>query len=369
MELKTEFEEFLTGIRPTDAQRQDLQTGHKTLRERLAGDESLAKIIVADFLQGSYRRHTAVRPKGDKRSDVDIIVVTKLHEKEYTPQQAMDQFRLFLEKHYKNKWRFQGRSIGIELSYVDLDLVVTAAPSEAQFGILKSEAVRSDADVVEAPDWRLHASWLAPENRLRADGRELMKEALAQPEWKTEPLRIPDREAERWDDTHPLEQLRWTVARNSAAGGHFVNVVKALKWWRLEKHPEASRPKGFPLERMIADCCPDELGSVAEGVVRTLETMVERYARGKPILPDYGVPQHDVLARITHADFTAFYGHVQGVAVTARKAFEASSRSEACNLWREIFGSKFPKCDDDDGKKARFEEPSGPAIPGTGRFA
>ena len=32
MELATDFKEFLQEIRPTPKQRQDLQTGHKTLR-------------------------------------------------------------------------------------------------------------------------------------------------------------------------------------------------------------------------------------------------------------------------------------------------------------------------------------------------
>lgn len=35
MELKNDFETFLTGIRPTESQREDMKTGHKTLRERL----------------------------------------------------------------------------------------------------------------------------------------------------------------------------------------------------------------------------------------------------------------------------------------------------------------------------------------------
>ena len=45
-------------------------------------DEDLKDIIVTTFLQGSYRRSTAVRPKQGKRSDVDIVVVTKLDKEE-----------------------------------------------------------------------------------------------------------------------------------------------------------------------------------------------------------------------------------------------------------------------------------------------
>src|SRR5690606_10592752 len=125
MELESDFATFLSEIRPTKNQRSDLQTGHKTLRDRLNADEELKPVLVSDFLQGSFRRATAVRPKNDRRSDVDIIVVTKLSEDEFTPAEAMDKFKPFLEKHYKGKWKAQGRSFGIELSYVELDLVLT----------------------------------------------------------------------------------------------------------------------------------------------------------------------------------------------------------------------------------------------------
>jgi tRNA nucleotidyltransferase (CCA-adding enzyme) len=76
MELKSDFDTFLRDIRPTASMLADCQTGHTTLRERLNADKDLQPYLVSDFLQGSYRRSTAVRPLNGKRSDVDIIVVT-----------------------------------------------------------------------------------------------------------------------------------------------------------------------------------------------------------------------------------------------------------------------------------------------------
>ncbi len=373
MELKSEFADFLTEIRPTTNQRNEMKSGHEKLRARLHADEELSPIFVRDFLQGSYRRHTAVRPKGDKRSDVDIIIVTKLSEVEYTPEKAMSLFEPFLEKYYSKKWRRQGRSFGIDMSHVSLDLVITSAPSESEIGVFKSDAVTSDDDLLEAPDWRLNKSWVALENRSRLDARDLLKAAASEPEWVLQPLRIPDRDARKWDDTHPLEQIKWTRDKNAKTDGHFVNVVKAIKWWRLENYPDAKHPKGFPLERMIGDCCPDGIGSVAEGIARTLEGMVSRYASGKPVLPDYGVPHHDVLGRISSADFATFYEQAKAAAQIARKAWDSIDRVESSEQWRQLLGSKFPKCEDDGsgggGKKRGFTEPNKPAAPGSGRFA
>jgi hypothetical protein len=375
MELKSDFDTFLSEIRPTQSQREDLQTGHKTLRTRLNEDETISKILVSDFLQGSYRRSTAVRPKNDRRSDVDIIVVTKLSETEYTPEKAMGVFKPFLDEYYKGKWRQQGRSFGIELSYVELDLVLTSAPSEAEAGILKSAAVTSDDDLDEARDWKLHESWLALDSRTRQDAGTLLKKASEEQEWTTKPLRIPDRDANRWEDTHPLEQIRWTRDKNARTSRHFVNVVKAIKWWRLEKHEDPKHPKGFPLERLVGECCPDVIASVGEGVTRTLEKIVSEYAwtvmmGDKPKLPDYGVPGHDVFKRISANDFSKFYEQVKSAAPLARKAFDSKDRTESGNLWRDLFGNKFPKPPENGGSKtAGYTPPAAPAVPWSGRFA
>jgi hypothetical protein len=375
MILQSDFNKFLQEIRPTKPMRDQLITGHKTLRDRLNADEDLKPILVSDFLQGSYRRYTAVRPKGDKRSDVDIIVVTKLDENEYTPKDALALFEPFLNKHYKDKWRRQGRSFGIEMSYVELDVVPTSAPAEQEYGILQSDAVTSDENIVEARDWRLHRSWLALDHRSRIDAKLLLDQAAGEAEWRAQPLRIPDRDADKWDDTHPLEQIRWTRDKNSRGNGHFVNVVKCIKWWRLEHYAEPAHPKGFPLERLVGEHCPDGIESVAEGVVKTLEAIVSSYAmlaltNGKPSLPDYGVPSHDVFRRITGEDFCAFYGQVKDGAALSRRALDSEERTESGNLWREMFGSKFPAPPDNgSGKKAGFTTPTDPAAPGSGRFA
>lgn len=380
MILSSDFVKFLQNIRPTANMRDDLQRGHKTLRDRLNANTKLKPILVSDFLQGSYRRYTAVRPKDDKCSDVDIIIVTNLDENEYTPQKALELFEEFLEEHYKGKWHPQGRSFGIKLSYVELDIVPTSAPAEQEYGVLQSESVKYNGDPFESRelyDWRLHKEWPSPERRFllgREQLRLLLNKTNAE-EWRSQPLRIPDRDANAWDNTHPLEQIRWTREKNSRCDGHFVNVVKCIKWWRIENYTEPVHPKGFPLERLIGEHCPDGITSVAEGVVLTMEAIVNNYAEmvltnGTPTLPDYGVPAHDVFRRISGEDFAKFYDQVKEGADLARRALDSEDRTESGNLWRELFGSKFPKPpDDESAKKSIFTPPSGPASPSKGRFA
>lgn len=357
MELNSYFSDFLQEIRPTDKQKEQYQSAHRELREKLNADAVLSPIIVSDFLQGSYRRATAIRPSAECKADVDVILVTKLSNQEFTPDQAMQKFIPFLDEHYKGAYEFQSRSIGIESEGVDLDLVITAAPSEQEVGILKSDAVTADDSPDDVDDWRLVKSWLSRAHRTGAMSRALLLEAAREAEWKLSPLLIPDRDRKVWELTHPLSQIQWTWAKNKTCGGHYVNVVKALKWWRRVRHPETKRPKGYPLEHLIGVCCPDGVGSVAEGVTRSLEVMVQKYdtyarAKQKPTLPDHGVPGHNVLHRVSGEEFAIFLDQVSGAARIARRALDADSVRESAAAWGELFGDAFPSAPDDGGGKS-----------------
>ncbi len=378
MDLPSYFGDFLTEIRPTSEQKEDYQQGHKTLRERLNADQKLSAIIVSDFLQGSYRRATAIRPVGGKRADVDVIVVTNLSRDE-KPADAMNRFVPFLDKHYEGKYKFQSRSIAIELTTVDLDLVLTAAPSEADKDILKSEAVRSEDTPDDTSDWRLVKSWVSMRDRTGMLSQRLLKEAAEQAEWKASPLLIPDRELKIWEETHPLAQIKWTWEKNNNCNGHYVNVVKAIKWSHRFKQKDVKYPKGYPLEHMIGFCCPDNAGSVAQGVTSTFETIVQQFApdaaAGRtPWLSDHGVPSHNVLHRLSPTDFKAFYQYCVDAAKIARRALDAKTIVESANAWRELFGDEFPAPPSDKGedggpKKGGFTERSSVSSIGGGRFA
>jgi hypothetical protein len=378
------FNDFLQAIRLTPSQRDDLIRGHTTLRKRLTEDEELCKIIISTFLQGSYKRSTAIRPLGDKRADVDVIVVTNIDKEKVDPHAVIELFIPFLEKHYKGKYRVQGRSIGIELSYVDLDIVVTSAPSEVDKEMYKSQSVTTDRMLEEFPSnhpWRLVKAW-TDLDIVKGLNNNLSESIRKAPEWKSKPLWIPDRDAQCWVETDPLEQIHWTVVKNANTNGHYVNVVKGLKWFRLEKLTDIKHPKGYPLEHMIGNCCPDGIESVAEGVVKTLENIVSTYKSHRlqktaPTLPDRGVPTHNVWKRISNEDFEKFYDHIENYAKIARQAFDATSGKDQVKYWRQLFGNKFPYAPDDDNDKDRsgtgssggFTERSAPSIIGGGRFA
>jgi hypothetical protein len=380
VELPSYFSDFLKNIRPSKSLRDKMRDEHQLLRDRLSKDQDLGPIVVGTFIQGSYRRFTGVTPGTGSQADVDVVAVTSMSESQYTSRKALDRFIPFLEEHYPKKYTPQGRSWAIDVNgEISLDLVPTSAPSEAVVESLRLSKAAS-WNLPDEPDALEPTSYgqLLLEGTVRSS--PLITKAALNAQWKSEPLRIPDREANNWDDTHPLEQIRWTWEKSSATEGHYVNVVKSLKWWRKETRPEPKYPKSYPLEHMIGNCCPDAIATVAVGVTRSLELMEETYrpfvnAREVPYLADRGVPGHNVLHRLTADDFATFLGHVKKASEIARKALDADTVKKSADLWRQLFGDEFPEAPDDDSgggggsSSGGFTPRTKVSTPSEGRFA
>lgn len=319
MELNYRFRKFLEQIRPSQGQLREFRRAHLELSRRLRGDSELGRYHVATFLQGSYRRSTALRPlAGDEGSDVDLVFVTNLDPVRYGPKKVLTLLRPFLQRHYANV-RVQGRSFRIQCDQVDLDLVLASAPSRVDLQQMLAEA-RAEP---------LEEGFEPTEAELKA--------------WKTEALLIPDSEADRWRQSHPLAQLASTRSKNARCNQHFLGVVKALKCWKAHCPGMPEHPRSYPLERLIEEYCPDDIESVAEGVMLTLEEIVRCHAAGrKPRLEAHRVPQSDVLAKTSDADFARFVRCAAASAETARRAFDATDEAESAAAWGRLFGPVFP---------------------------
>ena len=221
------------------------------------------------------------------------------------------------------------------MSNVKIDLVIASAPSEEDIfasEFLKGFLTLEDLFAGQAVNSGMNQGL----SGMFGEGTQ----------WKSEPLYIPDREAREWQRTHPLEQIRWTTEKNRLTNGHYVNVVRLVKWWWRTMYPDLKYPKGYPLEHMVGDCCPDGITTVAEGFTLTLEEMHRRFRAyalngAVPFLADRNVPEHNVLKRLTPREFSAFYGCVAEAARTARGALAESDsgkerHSVAGSLWKQI---------------------------------
>lgn len=367
------FTDFLAEIRLTSALDRACQDKHQELRRLLKDDPELSAIIIDAFLQGSYRRWTAVRPPDPTARnchvDVDLVVVTTLDPNTNSPDRVVGRFTEFLDRNFPNSWARNDRSIKISFAdtLVTLDLVITAAPSLVVREAIKAADRRRGSDDI-----------LTLSRRRLSDVSDIMsmREAVSKVQkmagsvdWRDDALLIPDRPLRNWVRTHPIEQITWTEAKNGRTQGHYVNVVKALKWWRLRKaHPEY--PKGYPLEHLIGTVCFDGISSVAEGITASLEAIVRNYqshvlTQQKPVLPDHGVPENDVFRRVSVGDFAGFYRLVQNAANLARQALDAPTIAEGALAWRELLGPEFPEPPKDGGFTERT---AASTIATTGRY-
>ncbi|WP_254824886.1 SMODS domain-containing nucleotidyltransferase [Haloglomus halophilum] len=362
--LPTLFETFLSDIRPQDEHNDAYKEGHETLRDHLQSDEDIDEFYVADFLQGSYRRWTALRPQEDEKSDVDVVFVSDLSS-DLDTDVALEKCESFLKEHYEGQWEPNAHSYKIEEEKVEIDLVLTAAPSEAT-----REAVKSlgslDVGTALTPD---DLSTVAEALNISADGDD---------EWKDEPLKIPHRDENEWENTHPLATIAFTVNKNDITDGHYVNVVKAIKWWRRTKTSDVEGPTSYPLEHIVGQCCPHDIDSVAEGVTRTLEELTRKFkteamAAETPTLPAHGLqrtPENNVLKQIDGEDFAAFYDEAEDAAELARTALDEEDKETSREYWYQLFGEKFPPFGSDDdsddggekamsvGSSSQVEDPS-----------
>jgi Second Messenger Oligonucleotide or Dinucleotide Synthetase domain len=241
MNFPSYFNDFLSEIEPSPSYKEDQQKGHTTLRKRLAEDDDFGSIHVNTFLQGSYKRHTAVHPG----KDVDIVVVTSLDPDTIAASAATARLKKALEKYYPGKVKPQNRSLNVELSYVTMDVVIAASRqlrTENAFAAIRSVLALEDAG-----------------------------------SWKTQPLQIPDRDLQKWVDTHPKRQLEWTTDLNKASEGYFVPIVKLFKWWRKEAYVTPAYPKGYVLERLVGEEFDRTKRDHAEGFVLLLRNIVSAY--------------------------------------------------------------------------------------------
>jgi hypothetical protein len=310
MNLPSYFTDFLTEIEPSQSYKDDQKKGHTTLRKRLAEDDDFGKIHVNTFLQGSYKRCTAIHPG----KDVDIVVVTSIDPDTTAASAATARLETCLEKYYPGKVTPQNRSLNVELSYVTMDVVIAASRD------LRSQNAFANIR-----------------------GFEAIEEAAS---WKAQPLQIPDRDLQKWVDTHPKKQLEWTTDLNKASGGYFVPLVKMFKWWRREAYSSPAYPKGYVLERLVGEVFDQAKRDDAEGFMQLLRNLVSAYDTYAaldlvPHLPDAGVPTHNVLARVSAADFKTFMGKVKDASTTAEAALASTDKAESAELWRKLFGSKF----------------------------
>ncbi|MCY1071191.1 hypothetical protein OV090_40990 [Nannocystis sp. RBIL2] len=175
--LPSRFRTFLSLIRPSQVQLRKLRAAHLLLSRHLRHSPELQPYFVSTFLQGSYRRSTALGALGDHSgSDVDLVLVTNLDPERHDPESVLKLLRPLIRRHGPT-WRVQERSFRLSDGDISLDLVVASAPTQVDLAYLRAEAAAEPLDDNDLPS------------------------AGEQNAWKLQPLWIPDRGAKSWRRT------------------------------------------------------------------------------------------------------------------------------------------------------------------------
>ena len=294
MATQQQFIDMLKDIEPAPSTVDACSSAHRTLRAALEDVETFSKLLVTSCFPGSYKRDTAIRPALIagvlQRPDVDVIVVTN-HAKDDSPKVVLDALAKALRDAGYANIKVNRRSICVTMKGVDMDIVPVIVDGDAYL--------------------------------------------------------IPDVELKKWLTTNPPAHTQWTIDVNKEAGGRFKPLVKLIKWWRRVHLAELRRPKGFILECLVEKHMNYFEEKYEPLFVALLEAIRDAYAitvilEKVPFLRDPGVPGSNVFSNVTFEEFKQFYDTVKAQAELARKAVNEKDEAKQLELWRQVFGSRFP---------------------------
>ncbi len=298
MSIESQFKNLLRDIEPSDTTTSQASSAHTQLRNYLKDHLTYSKIYKGSFLGGSWGRDTAIRPKTENgvvsKPDVDIIIEVD-YQKTDDPREVLKELRRVLAETYEIDKESHKRSVGVVTSAVDMDIVPIISP-------------------------------------------------------RNEPglFYLPDKESNEWKRSDPGKHLTWSTSINKLTDGRFKPLVKLVKWWRRESPTPFKRPKGFFLERVVADCMDRSESRYSELVVGTLEAIVKQYefqvSLGMvPHIEDPAVPGNSVASNLTVETFASFLRKAKDHAALGREALAESDSAKALTKWRTIFGDRFPR--------------------------
>lgn len=294
MAKQADFDAFLKDIEPSATTVAYISSIQTNLRSYLKEHESY-KVVHADtFLSGSYAKHTSIRPvTGDKKRDVDIIVVTT-YSSEKSSIDVLNELRdVLAQKSDYASAKVQHHSVGIDMSGISIDVVPV---------------------IMDEDDDQLYY--------------------------------IGDSEIGNWTLTDPKGHKAWSTEVNKENDAKYKPLVKIFKWWRRTNCPSDRKyPKGITLEKIIADNIGDYTLSTENFLIETMQNIISAYKESfvsvgiNPVIDDPSdkVIGNDLLSDYSVKDFSAFIEKIE------EHLNLLNSSGTTNDTWRTILGSEFPK--------------------------
>ena len=293
MAKQSDFNAFLSNIEPSASTVSYISSIQTNLRSLLKNHKDYKDVHVDTFLSGSYAKHTSIRPAaGDKKRDVDIIVVTSYASSKNSADVLEELRDILAKKSEYSTATIQSHSVGIEMGSVSVDVVPVIADDD---------------------DDQLYY--------------------------------VGDSDTGTWTMTDPKGHKTWSTSVNKNNNSEYKPLVKIFKWWRRVNCPEGTKyPKGITLEKIIADNLGDSSLSTEDFFIGTMQNIISAYKEDysdqgkKPVIDDPSdkISGNDLLSGYSTDDFSAFIDKL------GEHASLLNAEGTTNDTWRKILGKQFP---------------------------
>ncbi|MEZ4475059.1 MAG: CBASS oligonucleotide cyclase [bacterium] len=289
------FDALRQNLELTDKQRDAASAQHTRVRERLRSMPGYH----TDFLTGSYKRRTAIRPL----KDIDFFVVLALAKSHWDdrptdrPTTVLERLHHAMDRAWptKGKPKRQTRSINIDFSSTEIGFDAVPAVERAGGGY-----------------------------------------------W------IPDRDQDAWIATNPKQHEAVLIAANEKAGGRLNPMIKMVKRWRRElKLRGIDAPfSSFHLEALACQrytgwYAAQPPASLPAGVADLFDYLARKM---QDTCPDPGGVGPALDAGMTSTQRRQAIGLLAQAASTAREALRLDAQghtSSAHQQWVTLFGNDY----------------------------
>ncbi len=278
------FDQLARKLELTSREDEEASRQQNVLRDHLRGSLDIDR----DFLSGSYKRRTAIRPL----KDIDLVLVLKETShgalRSEPPQKILALVRDALARSYPNAAppREQARSVNIAFRGTEIGYDVVPAFRHTDGGYL-----------------------------------------------------IPDRERGAWIRSDPERHHQACIAANQTAGNMLNPLVKMAKYLNVRYHKPL---RSFHLEVMAYSAFQGRPSALDSGLHGLLVHLADRVLQSCPDPARLGPNIDQGMNSQTRGQIR---GVLQGLAQTAQKALQARDRGDVAGahaLWSSLFGPLYP---------------------------
>ncbi len=291
------FSALLKNINPSDQRTQLAKDFPGEVRAWLE-DHSFETSSPHTRISGSYARHTAILDI----KDIDILLFLPESQLDRTPNAVLLEVKKVLDDYPDATAEASGQRRSVHLEFPKLKLHLDIVPAVAEDGI-------------------------------------------------DEPLKVPDRPAKEWIDSHPLGYASRLSKLNQDNGSKVVQLIKLIKAWR-DAQMATRKPKSYVIEVMILKSFEDEsLTSQGLSIPRITADFFAHIAtkydklmeEGKeaPRIPDPQIQNSFITRGWSRSHFETFMRRIREAKRASQKA-EADSEADASKEWQKVFGERWP---------------------------